>query len=62
MTSLKNDAGYRDDSHGSRDVEFLPVVADVVCWVGLLVCAVGFLLLVAELLAGLFGLQAASSH
>jgi hypothetical protein len=56
MTSLKDRAGYRDDSHGSRDVEFLPVVADVVCWVGLVVCAVGFLLVIAEALAALFGL------
>jgi hypothetical protein len=59
MTSLKDRAGYRDNPHGSRDVEFLPVVADVVCWVGLAVCAVGFLLLVAEVL---FGLQAVSGH
>jgi hypothetical protein len=52
MASLKDRAGCRDDSRGSRDVEFLPVVADAVCWVGLFVCAVGSLLLIAEVLFG----------
>jgi hypothetical protein len=56
MTSLKDRAGYRDNSDDSRDVEFLPVVADVVCWVGLSVCAIGFLVLIAETLAALLGL------
>jgi hypothetical protein len=56
MTSLKDRAGCRDDSHGSRDVELLPVLADVVCWIGLFFCAVGFLLVIAEALAALLGL------
>src|SRR5271165_2469704 len=45
MTSLKDPTGCGDGSQGSHDVEFLPLVADVVGWIGLLVCAVGFLLL-----------------
>jgi hypothetical protein len=55
MASLKDGARYRENS-GARDIQVLPVVADVVCWVGLLVCAVGFLLLVAEAFAVWFGL------
>ncbi len=54
MASLKDGTGYGDGSQGSRDVEFLPLVADVVGWIGLFVCAVGFLLLLGEGLAALF--------
>jgi hypothetical protein len=61
MTSLKDRVGYRDNSHCSRDTEFLPVIADVLCWVGLLVCAGGFLLVIAEALAALFGLYQPTS-
>jgi hypothetical protein len=42
MASLKDRTGYGDGSQGSHDVEFLPLVADVVGWIGLFVCAVGF--------------------
>ena len=52
MASLKDRTGY-SDSQGSR--EFLPLVADVVGWIGLLVCAVGLLLLLEGGLAGVFG-------
>ncbi len=45
MASLKDRIGYGDGFQGSRAVEFLPLVADVVGWIGLFVCAVGFLLL-----------------
>ena len=45
MASLKDRTGYGDSSQGSHDVEFLPLVADVVGWIGLFVCAVGFFLL-----------------
>jgi hypothetical protein len=48
MASLKDGTGYGDSSQGSRDVEFLPLVADVVGWIGLFVCAVGVLLLLGE--------------
>ena len=48
MASLKDRTGYGDGSQGSHDVEFLPLVADVVGWIGLFVCAAGFLLLLGE--------------
>ena len=54
MASLKDRTGYGDGSQGLHDVEFLPLVADVVGWIGLFVCAVGFLLLLGEGLAALF--------
>ena len=38
-----------------RGVEFLPAVADVVGWVGLFLCVVGFLFLLAEDFAPMFG-------
>jgi hypothetical protein len=50
MASLKDRTGYSDGSRGSQ--EFLPLVADVVGWIGLLVCAGGLLLLLGEGLAG----------
>ena len=37
MASLKDRTGYGDGSQGSHDVEFLPLVADVVGWIGLIV-------------------------
>ena len=55
MASLKDRIGYGDGFQGSRAVEFLPLVADVVGWIGLFVCAVGFLLLLGEGLAAVFG-------
>ena len=55
MASLKDRTGYGDSSQGSHDVEFLPLVADVVGWIGLFVCAVGFFLLLGEGLAAVFG-------
>jgi len=54
MASFKDSTGYGDGSQGSHDVEFLPLVADVVAWIGLFACAVGFLLLLGEGLAALF--------
>ena len=54
MASLKDRTGYGDGSQGSHDVEFFPLVADVVGWIGLFVCAAGFLLL-GEGLAAVFG-------
>ena len=54
MASLKDRTGYSDGSQGSQ--EFLPLVADVVGWIGLLVCAVGLILLLGEGLAAVFGL------
>jgi hypothetical protein len=53
MASLKDRTGDSDGSQGS-DVELLPLAADVLGWIGLFVCAVGFLLLVGEGLAALF--------
>jgi hypothetical protein len=53
MASPKDRTGDGDGAQGS-DVEFLPLVADVLGWIGLLVCAVGFLLLLGEGLAALF--------
>jgi hypothetical protein len=55
MASLKDRTGYGDGSQGSRGVEFLALVADVVGWIGLFVCAVGFLLLLGEDLAAVLG-------
>ena len=55
MASLKDRTGYGDSSQGSHDVEFLPLVADRVGWIGLFVCAVGFFLLLGEGLAAVFG-------
>ncbi len=55
MASLKDRTGYGDSSQGSHDVEFLPLVADIVGWIGLFVCVVGFLLLIGEDLAAVFG-------
>ena len=52
MASLKDRTGYGDSSQGSHDVEFLPLVADVVGWIGLFVCAVGFFLLLGGGLGG----------
>ena len=56
MASLKDRTAYGDDSRSSHAVEFLPLAADVVGWIGLFVCAVGFLLLLGE------GLGAVSGH
>ena len=55
MASLKDRTGHGGSTQGSHDVEFLPLVADVVGWIGLFVCAVGFLLLLGEGLAVVFG-------
>ena len=55
MPSLKDGTGLGDSSQGSHDVELLPLVADMVGWTGLSVCAVGFLLLLGEGLAAVFG-------
>ena len=55
MASLKDRTGYVDGSQGSHDVEFLPLVADIVGWIGLFVCVVGFLLLIGEGLVAVFG-------
>jgi hypothetical protein len=54
MASLKDRIGYGDGPQDSQDVEFLPLVADVVVWIGLFVYTVGFLLLLGEGLATLF--------
>ena len=55
MASLKDRRGYGDISQRSRDIEFLPLVADVVGWFGLIICAVGFLFLLGQSLATVFG-------
>ena len=55
MASVKDRAGYGDGSQGSHDIEFLPLVADVVGWIGLFVCAVGVLLALGEGVAAVFG-------
>jgi hypothetical protein len=54
MASLKDRVGVGDGSRGWHDVEFLPLVADVLGWIGLVVCAIGFLLLLGEAVAALF--------
>jgi hypothetical protein len=56
MASLKDRTGYGDGAQGAHGVEFLPLVADIAGWIGLLVCAVGFLLLLGNDFAGVFGL------
>jgi len=56
MVSLKDRTGYGDGSQGPHGVEFLPFVADVAGWIGPFVCAVGFLLLLGNDFAGVFGL------
>jgi len=48
MASLEDRASHGHSAPGSSDVEFLPLIADVVGWVGLLLCAVGFVLLLGE--------------
>jgi len=53
MAGVYRKGGYGENA--SDPVDFLPAVADVLCWVGLLVCAVGFLLLFGEGLAAVFG-------
>jgi hypothetical protein len=55
MASLKDRAGFGQNSLGSHEVEFLPFVADVMGWIGLFICAAGFLLLLGEGLAAVFG-------
>jgi hypothetical protein len=55
MANLKDRAGYGDSSQGSHEVEFLPFVADVMGWIGLLICAAGVFLLLGEGLAAVFG-------
>jgi hypothetical protein len=52
MVSLKGGPGNGES--GFRGVEFLPAVADVVGWVGLFLCVVGFLFLLGEGLATMF--------
>ena len=54
MASLKDRNGYGDGSRGSHAVEFLPLVADVLGWIGLFVCAIGLFLLLGQGLAALF--------
>ncbi len=53
MASLKDRSGYGDGSQGSHAVEFLPLVADVLGWIGLIVCAIGFLVLLWQGMAAL---------
>ena len=48
MASLKDRTGYGDSPQSSHDVEFLPLVAYVVGWIGLFVRAVGFFLLLGQ--------------
>jgi hypothetical protein len=55
MASLKVRRAYSDASQHSRDVEFLPLVADVIGWFGLIICAAGFLFLLGQSLAAVFG-------
>jgi hypothetical protein len=55
MASLKDRTGYGDSSQGSREVEYLPFIADVMGWIGLFICAAGVLLLLGEGLAAVFG-------
>jgi hypothetical protein len=55
MPSLEDRTGYASSSRSWHNVEFLPLVADVVSWIGLFVCAVGFFLLLSEGLADVFG-------
>jgi hypothetical protein len=55
MASLKDGTGYGGSSQGSHEVEFLPLVGDVVGWIGLFVCAVGVLFLLGEGAAAVFG-------
>ena len=52
MVNLKDRAGYGES--GFWGAEFLPVVADVVGWVGLSLCGVWFLFLLGEGLATMF--------
>jgi hypothetical protein len=52
MVSLKDRAGNGESGFWGSD--FLPVVADVVGWVGLFLCVVGFLFLLGEGLATMF--------
>jgi len=54
MAGLKDRTGYGGGSQGSHEVEYLPLVADVLGWIGLFVCAIGLLLLLGEGLAALF--------
>jgi hypothetical protein len=55
MASLKDRRSYGDASQHSRDIEFLPLVADVIGWFGLIICAAGFLFLLGQSLADVFG-------
>jgi hypothetical protein len=55
MASLKDRSGYGDSSQRSRDIEFLPLVADVIGWFGLIICAAGFLFLLGQSLTAVFG-------
>jgi hypothetical protein len=55
MPSLKDRSDCGDRSQGSRDIEFLPLVADVVGWFGLIICTAGFLFLLGQSLAAVFG-------
>jgi hypothetical protein len=55
MASLKDRRAYGDASQHSRDIEFLPLVADVIGWFGLIICAAGFLFLLGQSLVAVFG-------
>ena len=56
MASLKDRTGYGDSSQSLGIMSnFCLAVADVVGWIGLFVCAVGFFLLLGEGLAAVFG-------
>jgi len=55
MASLEDRTGCGDSSQSWHNVEFLPLVADVVGWIGLFVCALGCFLLLGEGLAAVFG-------
>ncbi len=54
MAGLEDRTGYGGGSQGSHEVEFLPLVADVLGWIGLFVCAIGLLLLLGQGFAALF--------
>ena len=56
MASPKDHASHGRSAPGSSDVELLPLVADVMGWIGLLLCVIIFGLFLGEDMEAVFGL------
>lgn len=57
MASSKDRASHGHSAPGSSDVELLPLVADLMGWIGLLLCIINIGIVLGEDLEAVFGLS-----